>query len=120
MNSVYSGFEDATSPGKLSPSEKKKLLYVELNKYKELKEQIEATRSPENEPPRMPETLPGRGSGQKAAAKETRHMTSVGESAPSGMLSQARFDEVVDALKTLLLKELSAIREDIARLAKSK
>ena len=120
LNSVYSGFEDATSPGKLSASEKKKLLYVELNKYKELKEQIESTRSPENEQPRMPATVAGRGSGQKAAAQETRSMGNLGESADSGMLSQARFEEVVDALKTLLLKELSAIREDIARLAKSK
>ena len=120
LNSVYSGFEDATSPGKLSPSEKKKLLYVELNKYKELKEQIESTRSPENEPPRVPETVAGRGSGQKKAEKETRPMANVGESAHSDPVSQAHFDEVVDALKTLILKEMSEIREDIARLVKSK
>ena len=120
LNSVYSGFEDATAPGKLSPSEKKKLLYVELNKYKELKEQIELTRSPENEPPRIPETVEGRGHRQKTAAKETRQMANVGESTHSGLLSQAHFDQVVDALKTLMMKELSGIREDIARLAKSK
>jgi hypothetical protein len=120
LNSVYSSFEDATSPGKLSPSEMKKLLYVELNKYKELKEQIDSTRSPESEPPRMPETAAGQGRGPKADAKETRQMLKVGESAPGGMLSQARFDEVVNALKISILKELSAIREDIANLAKSK
>ncbi len=120
LNSVYSSFEDATSPGKLSPSEMKKLLYVELNKYKELKEQIDSTRSPESEPPRMPETAAGQGRGTKADAKETRQMLKVGESAPAGMLTQAHFDEVVNAMKTSILEELSAIREDIARLAKSK
>jgi hypothetical protein len=120
LNSVYSSFEDATSPGKLSPSEMKKLLYVELNKYKELKEQIDSTRSPESEPPRMPETAAGHGRGPKADAKETRQMLKVGESAPGDMLTQARFDEVVNALKISILKELSAIREDIAHLAKSK
>jgi hypothetical protein len=120
LNSVYCGFEDATSPGKLSPSEKKKLLYVELNKYKELKEQIESTRNPENEPPRVLETDAGRGSGQKTTVTGTRHIANPGESASSGMVSQAHFDEVVDSLKTVILKELSAMREDIARLVKSK
>jgi len=120
LNSVYASFEDATSPGKLSPSEMKKLLYVELNKYKELKEQIDSARSPESEPPRLPETAAGQGRGPKADAKETPQMLKVGESAPGGMLTQARFDEVVNALKISILKELSAIREDIAHLAKSK
>ena len=54
LNSVYNSFETAVSPGKISPSEKKKLLYVELNKYKELKEQIDATRGGETEPPHGP------------------------------------------------------------------
>ena len=121
LNSVYSGFEDATSPGKLSPSEKKKLLYIELNKYKELKEQIESTRNPENEPPRTVESATARGDGQKpGAAKETRQAANVGGDASGSLLSQERFDEVVDALKALILKEFAAIREDIARLARSK
>ena len=121
LNSVYSSFEDATSPGKLSPSEMKKLLYVELNKYKELKEQIDSTRKPESEPPRMPDMVAGQGRGSKADAKGTHQISKVEESGPgSTMLTQARFEEVVDALKTSILKELSAIREEIARLAKSK
>ena len=40
LNSVYNSFENAASPGKISPSEKKKLLYLELNKYKELKKEL--------------------------------------------------------------------------------
>ena len=121
LNSVYSSFEDATSPGKLSPSEMKKLLYVELNKYKELKEQIDSTRKSESEPPRMPDMVAGQGRGSKADAKGTHQISKVEESGPGSiMLTQTRFEEVVDALKTSILEELSAIREEIARLAKSK
>ena len=121
LNSVYSSFEDATSPGKLSPSEMKKLLYVDLNKYKELKEQIDSTRKSESEPPRMPDMVAGQGRGSKADAKGTHQISKVEESGPGSiMLTQTRFEEVVDALKTSILKELSAIREEIARLAKSK
>ena len=121
LNSVYSSFEDAASPGKISPSEKKKLLYVELNKYKELKEQIESTHGPESEPPRMPGTKGGLANGQKEDAKGASKSSKIGKPATGdAMFSQAYFDEVVEALKASILKELSAIREDIARLAKSK
>jgi hypothetical protein len=122
LNSVYLSFEDAASPGKISPSEKKKLLYVELNKYKELKGQIESTHSPESEPPRMPGATGGQGDKQTPndmGASQTIK-NSKPEKSDGQMLSQSHFDEVVDALKTSLLKELSTIREDIARLAKPK
>ena len=51
LSSVYSSFANAAIPGKISASEKKKLLYNELNKYKELKEQIGSSRD-------MPTELP--------------------------------------------------------------
>jgi hypothetical protein len=124
LNSVYSSFEDATAPGKISPSEKKKLLYVELNKYKELKEQIESSRSPEKEPPRMPSpagVAAEKTDGQEIKTSEARQVPNVGTTAPDiAMLSQVHFDEVVNSLKSLILKELEAIRKDIARLDKSR
>jgi hypothetical protein len=121
LNSVYASFEDAASPGKISPSEKKKLLYVELNKYKELKEQIESTRSPESETPRMLGGATGQGLGQKAVAVEDGQMSKGDKTAISrDQVSQAYLDEAVDALKKVILKELQAIREDIARLSQSK
>jgi hypothetical protein len=124
LNSVYLSFEDATAPGKISPSEKKKLLYVELNKYKELKEQIESSRSPENEPPRMPSpagVAPQKPDGQELNTGDARQVLNAGASAPdNAMLAQVHFDEVINSLKTLLLKELEAIRKDIARLDKSR
>jgi hypothetical protein len=49
LSSVYASFASAAAPGKISASEKKKLLYVELNKYKELKEQLGFSRNPSNE-----------------------------------------------------------------------
>lgn len=45
LASVYSGFEVASQLEKLTPPQKKKLLYVELNKYKELKELIANAKS---------------------------------------------------------------------------
>jgi hypothetical protein len=45
LASVYSGFEDASQSEKMTLPQKKKLLYVELNKYKELKELIAQAKS---------------------------------------------------------------------------
>ena len=92
-----------------------------MNKYKELKEQIESTHGPESEPPRMTGTKGGLANGQKEDAKGASKSSKIGKPATGdAMFSQAYFDEVVEALKASILKELSAIREDIARLAKSK
>jgi hypothetical protein len=113
LNSVYASFEKAASPGIISPSEKKKLLYVELNKYKELKGQIETVREPE------PAVAHGGG-----ASSESKGQAQPGgtrqEDAPSGKpgsaVTQRHFDTVIDHLKTSLLNELAAIREEIAHL----
>ena len=116
LNSVYNSFEDAASPGKISPSEKKKLLYVELNKYKELKEQIDSHRGPEPEPPRTAATDPT--SAQNGDMKKVAGKTTAAEDMAQGnsVVTQQHFDDVIDELKTLILKELAGIREDVARL----
>jgi len=121
LNSVYTSFEDAATPGKISPSEKKKLLYVELNKYKELKEQIESLRGPESEPPRMPAKAfeqPGGARGETAGSLQK--LPSGAPPSTTSTLTQTHFDSVVESLKKAIMKELGAIREDIARLSKSK
>ena len=121
LNSVYASFEDAATPGKISPAEKKKLLYVELNKYKELKGQIESLRGPENEPPRMPAKDLEPIGGVKGERVETPQGSAGHEPQSAGSrLTQAHFDAVIDCFKTAMIKELATIREDIARLAKSK
>jgi hypothetical protein len=121
LNSVYNSFETAVSPGKISPSEKKKLLYVELNKYKELKEQIDATRGGETEPPHGPATTAGLTNGRGKKDRASYEAAPTGNpSQASAIVTQKHFDEVMDAFKSMLRKELNSIREDIARLAKNK
>ena len=121
LNSVYASFENAASPGKISPSEKKKLLYIELNKYKELKEQIESSRGPEVEPERAPAIATGK-MDDPQADNALVGGTKVADSASAndGTITREYLDEKIGQLKSLILKELSGIREDIARLAETK
>lgn len=115
LNSVYASFEKAASAGSISPSEKKKLLYLELNKYKELKGQIEALREPGiGAAAGISETNEPKGTAQAKGSGDTKDRQT-----PQGaVLTQQYFDEVVKKLQAKMLKELAAIREDIARLAK--
>ena len=120
LNSVYTSFEDAASPGKISPSEKKKCLYNELNKYKELKGQIESLRGSESEPSKMPTTA-RQDNGQKVSAndlQQTSHAVKTTQS--DSTLTHEHFDTVIDHLKTTLLKELADLRNELAKLAKSR
>ena len=120
LNSVYTSFEDAASPGKISPSEKKKCLYNELNKYKELKGQIESLRGPENEPSKMPTTAT-QGNGQKVSANDLQQTSDAVKTMQSdSTLTQEHFDTVIDHLKTTILKELAGIRNDLAKLSKNR
>ncbi len=118
LNSVYESFEKAVSPGKISPSEKKKLLYIELNKYKELKEQIESVREPE--PSRSSTMTAGASEGngpKKPPAGEANAKATPVQG--SGGITQAYFDEVVNNLKNAILGELVGIRKELKRIAKS-
>ena len=121
LNSVYTSFEDAASPGKISPSEKKKLLYIELNKYKELKEKIESSRGPEVEPSRIPATVAGRVNEAQTRETAVGNAPAVENSSENdASFSQQYFEETIENLKSLILNEFAHIREDIARLAKTK
>jgi hypothetical protein len=117
LNSVYNSFENAATPGKISPSEKKKLLYVELNKYKELKVQIDSHQGPEPEPARPAKTKssdrPPRDTSVEAAEKEKI----IEDVTKNGItLTQQHFDKVIDSLKSIVLEELAGIREVVASL----
>lgn len=121
LNSVYNSFENAASPGKISPSEKKKLLYIELNKYKELKEQIESSRGPEVEPSRAPATVAARMNDPQTGGTTVGNSSADGSNANKDVaLTQQYFEKTIGELKSLILKDLAGIREDIARLAKAK
>lgn len=121
LNSVYNSFENAASPGKISPSEKKKLLYIELNKYKELKEIIESNRGPETEPSRASTRVTGPKDDSQKGETAVRKTTVVGSNAKNeALVTQQYIDKTIGELKSLILKELATIREDIARLTKTK
>jgi hypothetical protein len=120
LNSVYASFERAATPGKISPSEKKKLLYVELNKYKELKEKIDSNRGPEPEPMHAYGTsakaFDGAAANDQTAPKAP---SAADQSDGEKAVTQQYIDTVVANLKTAILQELAAIREEVARLGKS-
>ena len=121
LNSVYISFENAASPGKISPSEKKKLLYLELNKYKELKEQIESTRGPEVEPSRPPVAAADTMNDPQGGAAADQKPFAVGSSnKKETSVTKQYFDETIGELKALILKEFRSIHDDIGKLAKTK
>lgn len=121
LNSVYNSFETAASPGKISPSEKKKLLYIELNKYKELKEQIESSRGPEVEPSRPPIAAAEKMSDpQKEETSIGNSSVDVSKANNDVVLTPRHLEKAIGDLKSQILKELASIREDIAQMAKAK
>jgi hypothetical protein len=124
LNSVYNSFEKAASPVKISPSEKKKLLYIELNQYKELKEQIESIREPGKTPSHPGDISHGQAGADKADKKARPAMETDADSRvePRGnaALTRRHFDKAIEELKSSILKELKALRDDVARLAKSR
>ena len=115
LNSVYVSCEKAASAGSISPSEKKKLLYLELNKYKELKGQIEAGREPgAGSAPDVSASSEPKGPVKPKGARAANDS----QGRQGAAVTQEYFDEAIRNFQTKILKELAAIREDVARLAK--
>ncbi|MFZ7126791.1 MAG: hypothetical protein ACOWWM_11625 [Desulfobacterales bacterium] len=130
IHSVYSGFDKVMSSDHLDASEKKKLLYVELNKYKELKEQIDQakTHSMKDRKEVMPndvraakegpvgeETVPG------VAAFEPKAVTETPSPGKTSEYGSADIQKVVDAIEDMKIsfkKELEEIRKEIQKLRK--
>lgn len=124
IHSVYSGFDRVMTTENLSVSEKKKLLYVELNKYKELKEQIdqtkkgprrerrevipEAVRNAREEPPA--ETFEPSETPEEVAANPGDKMMRSDAEAPGDIL------QAIERLKAAIQKEFDSIRSEIQNL----
>ncbi len=115
LNSVYASFAKAALPGKISSSEKKKLLYVELNKYKELKEQIGFSRDGNKEVPSAKQ-IPA----QKAATKSSGPHPPVeghddlfdeASAHPVGGITPQQFEAALEDLKQLIRDEFQQMRE---------
>jgi hypothetical protein len=63
----------------------------------------------------------GLANGQGKRDRASREAAAKGNpSQESAIVTKKHFDDVMDAFKTMLRKELNSIREDIARLAKNK
>jgi hypothetical protein len=70
INSVYESLERSMLTKDLSEAEKKKMLMVELDKYKHLKEQIKETPKKKKTPPRPPAAEPERAESVEVGAAE--------------------------------------------------
>jgi hypothetical protein len=118
LNSVYTSFASAAAPGKISSSEKKKLLYVELNKYKELKEQIGLSRDSSKEHPLEKATM------RDAAASAQNKMTDpphddaklldekTADQQP--VVTAPQFEAAIDSIKQLIRDEFKNLRDALA------
>ncbi|MDJ0721931.1 MAG: hypothetical protein QNJ04_09880 [Desulfobacterales bacterium] len=115
LNSVYTSFAKAAMPGKISSSEKKKLLYLELNKYKELKEQIGFSRDAGQEAPRAkkspaPEADAGP-SPPNASPEGPEGLFDEAPAQPSTGITPQEFEAAIQDLKRLIRDEFQKLRE---------
>ncbi len=119
LNSVYASFANAALPGKISSSEKKKLLYVELNRYKELKEQIGLSRDTTKEMPIGKESLTG--DDDQAASEDARNGDGDDmpfdqpAASPSAGVTWEQFEEAIESLKKLIQDEFAKMREVLVK-----
>ncbi len=119
LNSVYASFANAALPGKISSSEKKKLLYVELNRYKELKEQIGLSRDAAKEMPLGKESLTaddGQATSESARNRGEDDMPFDEPTAnPSAGVTRQQFEEAIESLKRLIQDEFTKMREVLVK-----
>lgn len=119
INSVYASFANAAMPGKISSSEKKKLLYVELNKYKELKEQIGLSRDATKELP-MEKTSRQEFSGPQGSDSSSEHPAQTRSSRQPSPTSQTlvtsqQFEDAIASIKQFIQSEFKTLRETLVQ-----
>ncbi len=119
LNSVYASFANAAMPGKISSSEKKKLLYVELNKYKELKEQIGLSRDATKELP-MEKDRPPESAGPKGSDSAPQHSGPARSSqppspAPQSFVTSQQFEDAMASIKQFIQNEFKTLRETLVQ-----
>lgn len=113
LNSVYASFASAAMPGKISSSEKKKLLYVELNKYKELKEQIGHSRdAPKEDPGPQTTARTARSGPPEATEHKDDELLAADRAAEKPLpLTVSQFETAVESIKQLIREEFKKLRD---------
>ncbi len=119
LNSVYVSFTNAALPGKISSSEKKKLLYVELNKYKELKEQIGHARDTTKELPlekKTPAAVAG-GNHDKRNQPDADDdiLFDQAPANPALAVTAQQFEKAIQEIKQLIQDEFHKLREALIK-----
>ena len=120
LNSVYASFANAAKPGKISSSEKKKLLYIELNKYKELKEQIGLSRDAATKEPPLGQERSPESSGPKVDERNAQQAsptppTIQPSAAPQTYITPQQFDEAITSIKQFIQNEFKRLREALVQ-----
>ncbi|MBL0714269.1 MAG: hypothetical protein JJV98_11265 [Desulfosarcina sp.] len=117
LNTVYASFSNAAIPGKISSSEKKKLLYIELNQYKELKEQIEISRDSTRERPlEKPRSSNAADQTKSDASDNNEDKKKVFDKPPPGqtaVVTLPQFEEAIAAIRQLIRDEFKNLRETL-------
>ncbi len=115
LNSVYTSFAKAAMPGKISSSEKKKLLYIELNKYKELKEQIGFSRDAPKEKPLDKKNLAAEADAvqdtPKRPIEDNDDFFDKEPANAAGGITPQQFEAAIHDIKLLIQDEFQKLRE---------
>jgi hypothetical protein len=119
LNTVYTSFASAAAPGKISSSEKKKLLYVELNKYKELKEQIGLARDPSKEHPLEKAPTRGDAASVRNNTNDHRMMTPCCSMKKppikQPVVTMPQFEAAIDSIRQLIREEFQKLRDALGQ-----
>jgi hypothetical protein len=119
LNSVYASFANAAMPGKISSSEKKKLLYVELNKYKELKEQIGLSRDATKELPMEKSSRQASSAPQDSDNSAQRTVQKPPPGQPSStspaLVTSQQFEDAMASIKQFIQSEFKVLRETLVQ-----
>ena len=130
LNSVFSRLEDVVLSANMAESEKKKLLRAEMDKYKQLRNQVskkkaaKVIRKEVISAPKEIESLikaplkkEAARSGREVSAKAAKHSLATGPDTPQSLDS---LSEAVEELKKFIHSELNALKQELRILQKSK
>ena len=118
LSSVYASFATAALPDQLSSSEKKKRLYVELNKYKELKEQVGGLRGANSEPPPRSKqsSVEPKAVKQTTTDQDSREVPGpeCGTDAPPAGITLQQFEAAIQDMRQMIRDEFKQLRAALA------
>lgn len=130
LNSVFSSLEQVVLSKKMPESEKKKLLRIEMDKYRQLRNQVSkkkaasAIRKEVISAPKEIESLIKAPLQEEAARSDRKVSEKAGEknlaTGPGAPQALANLAEAVEELKKFIHSELNALKQEIRILQKSK